>query len=70
VPWRADPATVTWLGLPPAGDPLSGRCMMYLGQANGTAVLYDVRSRWVVRVPTSEVVILIDTSADSCRGRT
>jgi hypothetical protein len=70
LPWRADPATVRWLRQPPAGDPLSGRCVMYLGQANGIAVLYDVRSRRVVRVPSSEVVILIETSADSCQGRT
>jgi hypothetical protein len=70
VPWRADPATVTWLRQPPAGDPLSGRCVMYLGQANGIAVLYDVGSRRVVRVPSSEVVILIETSAHSCQGRT
>lgn len=70
VPWRADPATVRWLRQPPAGDPLSGRCVMYLGQANGIAVLYDVRSRRVVRIPSSEVVILIDTSADSCQAHT
>jgi hypothetical protein len=70
LPWRADPATVRWLRQPPAGDPLNGRCVMYLGQANGIAVLYDVRYRRVVRVPSSEVVILIETSADSCQGRT
>ena len=70
VPWRADPATVRWLHQPLAGDPLSGRCVMYLGQANGISVLYDVRSRRLVRIPSSEVVILIDTSADSCQGHT
>jgi hypothetical protein len=70
VPWRADPAIVRWLHQPPGGDPLSGRCVMYLGQANGIAVLYDVRSHQVVRVPSSEVVILINTSADSCQSDT
>jgi hypothetical protein len=70
VPWRADPATVRWLHQPQAGDPLSGPCVMYLGQANGIVVLYDVRSRRVVRVPSGDVVVLIETSADSCQRHT
>jgi hypothetical protein len=69
VPWRADPATVRWLHETPANDPLSGRCLMYLGQANGIAVLYDVQSRRVVRVPASEVVILVETGSERCPRR-
>lgn len=69
VPWRADPATVYWIHQRPADDPLSGRCLMYLGHANGIAVLYDARTRRVVRVPSGEVVVLIETSADRCPRR-
>ena len=65
VPWRADPATVHWL-TPRADDPLAGRCLMYLGQANAVAVFYDADSNQIVRVPSSEMILLVDTVAPSC----
>ncbi len=68
VPWRADPASVRWLMASPADDPLSGRCLMYLGQANASLVFYDVDSRRILRVPSTEVVLLVNTAARSCRS--
>ncbi|WP_338203749.1 hypothetical protein [Candidatus Nephthysia bennettiae] len=66
VPWRADPATVRWLAPRPSVDPLTGRCLMYLGQSNAAFVFYDVDSHRIVRVPSGAVVLLIDTSALTC----
>jgi hypothetical protein len=36
---------------------ISGDCWMYLGQAGGVAVFYDVRSEQAIRVPSGEVAI-------------
>jgi hypothetical protein len=68
VPWRADPASVRWLRASPANDPLTGRCLMYLGQANASLVFYDVDSRQILRVASTEVVLLVNTTALSCRS--
>lgn len=59
--WGADAAWVEWV----APDPPKGfvrerrRCLLYLGQANGTAVFYDAVAKTdrTIRVPSSAVVI-------------
>lgn len=66
VPWTADPATVRWVTPRSSDDPLTGRCLMYLGQSNSALVLYDVDSRRIVRVPSGLVILLVDTTADTC----
>ncbi len=57
--WRGDPAAVYWLGdphsCPPAVTPQ--RKLMYLGEANGVAVLYDVEQRRTLRVPSGQIAI-------------
>ena len=57
--WGAEDATVSWTSNQIAADlrPLAGRCLMYLGQSNGTAFLYLVSTREVYRVPTAVVVV-------------
>jgi len=65
--WRAQPAGVQWAHQSPTPDPLAARCIMYLGQANGTTVLYDVDTQSVVRVPTSEVTVVVRTGTERCR---
>jgi hypothetical protein len=40
---------------------------MYLGQANGVVVLYDVDLHRSVRIASGEVILLIDASANSCQ---
>jgi hypothetical protein len=67
VPWRADPATVYWIGPSPALDPVGGRCLMYLGQANSILVLYDVTARRSVRVPASQVLLAVDPATERCQ---
>jgi hypothetical protein len=59
---HADPATVSPVG--EAGqsaglDALSGRTMMYLGQANGAVVLYDAQNQRTITLPASSVVLQI-----------
>jgi hypothetical protein len=69
---QAVPAGVAWVD----GD--SGKtvsladreCLMYLGQANGTTVFYDVRSRESVRLPSGMITISLRYSffvPDACR---
>jgi hypothetical protein len=57
--WRAHRATVSWLG-PTRPSSLVGieqHCVMYLGQANGVTILYDVDAKATVRVPVSELTV-------------
>ncbi|GAA0908876.1 hypothetical protein GCM10009557_83420 [Virgisporangium ochraceum] len=56
---QAVPASVAWVSETPPGllDISARRCLLYLGQAAGTAVFYDVSSRESIRVPTSLVVV-------------
>jgi hypothetical protein len=48
---------VTTANTPNHIDDLSGRYLLYLGEANGSAVLFDVYSDQAIRVPTSSVKI-------------
>ena len=58
---RAEPATVWWLPdrAPAAPSITSGDCFLYLGQANGTTVLFDPGPPTVqtIRVQTADVVV-------------
>lgn len=58
---RAEPATVWWLPDRIPADPsiTSGECFLYLGQANGTTVLFDPGPPTVqtIRVQTADVVV-------------
>lgn len=56
---QAVPAAVAWTIAPPPGlQNLQQRnCLLYLGQAAGTTVFYDVTTRESLRVPSAQVVI-------------
>jgi hypothetical protein len=54
---RAEPVEVTWAGDGDEPYPFRGPAI-YLGRADGVAVLYDPRTEQTVRVPDSEVVIV------------
>lgn len=43
----------------------AGHCVMYLGQSNGSMVLYDVTEQATIRVPASDVVLIVPRHA-SC----
>jgi hypothetical protein len=62
--WGADAARVDWVaGNPPADFAHGRRCLLYLGQANGTAVFYDARDEGrTIRLPAGDVVVTIRNS--------
>jgi hypothetical protein len=65
--WGADRASLNWIGQPPSEySQWAHDCLMYLGQANGTTVLYDVASARTIRLATTDVVVLI-APGGSCR---
>jgi hypothetical protein len=58
VPWQATPATITWLGEASDGVAKAAtHCLMYLGQANGVTVLFDVDDQVTLRLPTAKLVV-------------
>jgi len=64
---HAQPATLTWLnGSPPAT--LSLKNVVYLGQANGSVVVYDRTSHTASRIPAGDVAVVIDAAASTCHG--
>jgi hypothetical protein len=58
---QAVPADVAWTKprLPGEPDLASRRCLLYLGQAAGTTVFYDVASEDSLRIPTAEILLTI-----------
>jgi hypothetical protein len=57
---HADPATVEPTGKrgdSPAAERLRGRELLYLGQSDGTMVLYDAAARRAVYVPASSIIL-------------
>jgi hypothetical protein len=60
VGWQATPATITWLGESNAvvAKAAATHCLMYLGEANGVTVLFDVDDQVTLRLPTAQLVVL------------
>jgi hypothetical protein len=69
--WGADPASILSVAgpLPTDLQQVTMDCLMYLGQANGISLLYDVHSRQTVRIPSTSVVITVRPNQSSCEGR-
>jgi hypothetical protein len=68
--WGAKDATVRWSGsisAPPDLPPAS-QCVLYFGEANGTAFVFDHDTHTVLRVPADD--ILIRTGPPVCGYRT
>jgi hypothetical protein len=64
---HADPATVEPAGKPedaPAAERLRGQKVLYLGQANGTVVLYDPAAQQAVYLPASAIILKV-TNCDA-----
>lgn len=59
---QAVPAQVIWASPSGLGEPDISRrpCLLYLGQADGTSVFYDVHSQESLRLPTADIVILLE----------
>ncbi|MCY1141465.1 hypothetical protein OWR29_26005 [Actinoplanes sp. Pm04-4] len=58
---HASPAKVAWIKPPERGAPglSTRRCLMFLGQAAGLAVFYDVTTGENLRVPTAQILVTI-----------
>jgi hypothetical protein len=41
---------------------VQGSCVMYLGQANGVTVLFDVKQQRILRVPSSRIILGTESS--------
>ncbi len=64
---HAEPAVVEPAGKPgdfPAVERLRGQELLYLGQSNGTVVLYGAHRQEVVYVPASSIVLHVDDCSD------
>lgn len=61
---QAVPAEVAWASPPGSGGPnISGRpCLLYLGQADGTSVFYDVHSQESLRLPTADITVSLENT--------
>ena len=63
---EAVPATVSWTSTPQSdGLGISRRqCLLYLGQAGGISVFYDVQSQESIRLPSAQIAVsLQDTTS-------
>lgn len=68
-PWRADLVSLRWLTNSPVREVPSG-CLIYLGQADGTLILYAFKRDQTLRVPASNVVMQSRGYSRSCRAET
>jgi hypothetical protein len=59
---QAVPAEVIWASPSGSGEPDMSRhpCLLYLGQADGTSVFYDVHSQESLRLPTADIVVSLE----------
>jgi hypothetical protein len=65
LPWGAQ--HVTTASVPNSNwKPPNSDCLLYLGQANGTSVVYDLRRKETLRLPSSDVVVSTQLTRRSC----
>jgi hypothetical protein len=64
---HAQPASLTWLSGSPHGA-IPSPDIVYLGQANGSVVVYHRVSRKASRIPAGDVVVSIDSTVPKCSG--
>jgi hypothetical protein len=65
-PWSAEVAHVAWAHEEPADAEGLPTCILYLGQADGTSVLYDGKTRQTWRIPSSELIVRAMPSLTEC----
>ncbi|MEU4426003.1 hypothetical protein AB0F81_35740 [Actinoplanes sp. NPDC024001] len=61
---QAVPAELAWSVTSPPGlqNLMERRCLLFLGQAAGTTVFYDVQTRESLRVPTAQIVVSLQNT--------
>lgn len=67
-PWRAETARVTWTGAGSSSAIRFPDCLLYLGEAGGTAVFYDARGGVLeaLRLRADDITIAITHKRSSC----
>ncbi|HEV8221166.1 MAG TPA: hypothetical protein VGQ05_12920, partial [Streptosporangiaceae bacterium] len=63
---EAVPARIYWISPsePGQADISARQCLLYLGQANGTSVFYDVYSEESIRLPSADIIVTLqDTTS-------
>lgn len=72
MPWSAEVSTVAWKETKQQGDKSAlPACVFFLGEANGTTVLFKFRRRQpasAIRVPSADVVIRHLPDTGRCSG--
>jgi hypothetical protein len=65
-PWQTQVADLAWSGGKPSDSIELPACAIYLGQADGTTVLYDPARETTIRIPSSLVVVTTRHDKDRC----
>jgi hypothetical protein len=68
MPWSADVAEVRWVREPSAGEPLP-TCVIHLGAADGSVVVFDPAADQALRLPASSILVVTDPDRRSCDGK-
>jgi hypothetical protein len=63
---RAEPAFVTWVDPKPQRALALPACVLYLGTADGKALLYDAATRRTVHAPATDIVLSTRRERSSC----
>lgn len=64
---RAQEANVAWVGVRAGTRPKLGPRMLFVGQNDGIAVLYDIGTKTPVRIPATDIAISLPPVEEGCR---
>jgi hypothetical protein len=65
--WGGEIATVRWTSsTQQPSKPVTGDCLIYLGQTDQQIVLYDVSAHQALRVPLAQVMVSTDSDRTRC----
>lgn len=67
-PWTAEVASLAWADKPSSGFGDLPLCVLYLGRAEGTTVVYDPddKHRRTLRIPSSLIIVTHEVDKDRC----
>lgn len=64
--WPAEIATLGWAGVPTASTSALPSCVLFLGSAGSTTVVYDYRHKQVIRIPSSGAILTVRRGKSKC----
>lgn len=65
-PWRGEIATLAWAGAKPNDFGDLPPCALYLGEVDGTAVIYEPTQRRTMRMPSSTLIVTTRRDKAQC----